>query len=82
MLVLDNWKALADFCRRLRIEDGKSVTELAAVLGVDRQQISNAESTSESAAPRMAARRRILTHYGYEVTEGFIVTGGSRPPTP
>lgn len=76
MLVLDSWKALAQFCKRLRLEDGKSTAELAEALGVNRQEVTNAESTADSAAPRMASRRRILAHYGYEVTEGFIVTGG------
>lgn len=78
MIVLDGWIALAQFCKRLRLERGLSRPELAAEMTeasgetVTAQIIRQAES--ETQASRFAARRRVLSHFGYSVTEGFIVT--------
>ena len=72
MLVLDGWKALAQHCRQLREAAGLETSELAAAMGVEPQIIRQAESVTQ--ASRMAARRRVLEHFGYQVTEGFILT--------
>lgn len=85
MIVLDGWIALAQFCKRLRLERGLSRPELAAEMtaasgeNVTAQIIRQAESTTQ--ASRFAARKRVLSHFGYNVSEGYVVTpDGDRTP--
>lgn len=73
MLILDDWKALARYCRKLREDAGLSQQDLADAIGEKNpQQISNAES--ELQPSRQSIRKRILEHFGYEVNDAFTVT--------
>lgn len=72
MLILEDWKALARLCRKLRTDAGLSQKQLADAMGdASVQDVSNAES--EKQPSRQAMRRRVLEHFGYSVTDSFKV---------
>ena len=81
MLILDDWLALARFCRKLRADAGLSQKELADAMStpavaVSVQEVSNAESGKQPS--RQAMRRRIVAHFGYAVSDTFTVEPVSR----
>lgn len=73
MTILSSPAELARLCRSLREAAGLTQRELADAIGEKSvQQISNAES--EAQPSRLSTRRRILQHFGQEVTEAYLVS--------
>lgn len=71
-VTLDDWQALARFCRKLRTDAGMTQKQLAEAAGLGRtQRVSNAES--EEQPSRRADRERILAHFGYTLDDSITV---------
>lgn len=72
MRTLNDHSELAALCRKLRTEAGLTQKELAEAVGFGYpQEVSQAEN--ESLPSRFASRQRILEHFGYSVSEAYLV---------